>query len=226
MRLRLKKHLNEREDNVKEYLIECGNLEANHIEAAKNKQYLDVFELFGNDNPIVLEIGCGMGAFAVGYCKQNKGVNLVGVEMIRNVLVVAMEKAKQNGLKNAKFMNMTAEYLPKFFKKGQIERVFLNFSTPYPKEKQRNKRLTHSRFLKEYEYLLKDNGEVWQKTDDLDFFEYSLEQFKLQGWDVYEITYDLHGDNVCDNVITEYESKFVAQNKKICRLKARKPKDN
>ncbi|MBR2495750.1 MAG: tRNA (guanosine(46)-N7)-methyltransferase TrmB, partial [Clostridia bacterium] len=83
MRLRLKKHLNEREDNVKEYLIECGNLEANHIEAAKNKQYLDVFELFGNDNPIVLEIGCGMGAFAVGYCKQNKGVNLVGVEMIR-----------------------------------------------------------------------------------------------------------------------------------------------
>ncbi|MBR2323893.1 MAG: tRNA (guanosine(46)-N7)-methyltransferase TrmB, partial [Clostridia bacterium] len=82
------------------------------------------------------------------------------------------------------------------------------------------------RFLKEYEYLLKDNGEVWQKTDDLDFFEYSLEQFKLQGWDVYEITYDLHGDNVYDNVITEYESKFVAQNKNICRLKARKPKDN
>lgn len=224
MRLRLKKHLNEREDKVKEYLIEHGELEQNHLDAVKNKRYLDLFAIFGNDNPLVLEIGCGMGAFAVGYCKKNEDVNLIGVEVVRNVVVVAMEKAKENGVKNVRFMNLAAEYLPKFFHEDKIERIFLNFSTPYPKKKQENKRLTHPKFLKKYEYLLKEGGEIWQKTDDVDFFKYSMEQLKTSGWEVYEITYDLHADDISDNIETEYERKFVSQNKKILRLKARKPK--
>jgi len=186
-------------------------------------QTLSYEKLFGNKNPVHLEIGSGKGTFAVTLAKKHPEWNILAVEKTDKVILTACEAALAAGVSNLLFVNLPAEYLPRYLPKESVERIYLNFSCPYPKHTYRNHRLTNPRFLALYEKFLKSGGEVWQKTDNQGFFEYSLEQFSACGWTMRHISLDLHRSDFADNIVTEYEAKFVAEGKPIYRLEAKKP---
>lgn len=202
------------------YLLKINRPEPNFNEANANKEYIDFVSIFGNENPVDLEIGCGMGDFAIEYALKNPNRNLVAVEIVRDILVVALEKTSDKSLENLRFLAIAAEYLPKFFPCDSVERIFLNFSTPFPKKSYAKKRLTSERFLKEYKEILVDGGKIVQKTDNIPLFDFSLDSLRNNGFEITEMSYDLYSDNIPDNIATEYEKKFVAAGTKICRLVA------
>ena len=153
MRMRRKKYLDERLDA-------CGNVNLGWLvdyaaeqRGETQQRTLDVREIFGNDNPVHLEVGCGKGGFAVEAARRNPDINFIAVEMARNVIVSAMELAVKENLPNLKFLMGKAEYLEKFFPENSVERIYLNFSCPYPKETYKKHRLTHPVFL-EIVYLI------------------------------------------------------------------------
>lgn len=150
MRMRRKKNLDSRLEGVDKYLIKCVNEDLNYENAANEIKHLDFEELFGNNNPVVLEIGCGKGKFACTYAQQNPDVNVLAVEKVSNIIVSACENAQREGLENIRFMECAAEYLPSYIKENSISTLFLNFSCPYPKAKYAKHRLTHERFLNIY----------------------------------------------------------------------------
>lgn len=226
MRMRRKKNLFSRFDKIGDVLIKTTYDEKNANLAVQEKEFLDFQKIFGNDNEIYIEIGCGLGNFAIEFATRNKDKNILAVEVVTNVLLTACEKAEKLNLKNLKFINIGAEYLEKYVQEGAVSGVFLNFSTPFQKNSYANRRLTNRRFLHEYESLLKENAYVYQKTDDLDFFEYSISEYKEEQWTVEKVTYDLYENLPSDNIQTEYERKFVNMGKKICALCAKKGKDN
>ncbi len=219
MRMRKKKHLEER-------LEKCNNIIMLHSEdsnfqtAIEKKEFIDTQALFGNDNPVVLEIGCGKGNFACELAKRNPDINVLALEKIANVLVIACEKAMKDDINNVKFIHSGAEYLEKYIKPKSIERIYLNFSCPYPKRAYENHRLTNIRFLKSYDVLLKEGAEIHQKTDNMHFFEYSIEQFSEYGFKLKNISLDLHNSDFEGNIETEYEHKFASQGMPIYRLEA------
>ena len=134
MRIRRKKHLKERLENVKDYVIVPPRDIVNVLEAIKDKQYFDYEKLFGNTNPVAVEIGCGKGKFACEYAKANPDINMIAVEKSGNVIVEACETAKDMGLTNLKFIKCGAEYIEKYIKPKSVSRIFLNFSCPFPKK--------------------------------------------------------------------------------------------
>ncbi len=219
MRMRKKKHLEER-------LSKCNNVltlrsdDCNFITAIEKKEYIDTEELFGNSNPVVLEVGCGKGGFACELAKRNPDVNVLALEKCANVVVIAAENAEKNNLTNLKFLHVGAEYLEKYLKPESIERIYLNFSCPYPKKAYENHRLTNPRFLKSYEVLLKKGAEIHQKTDNMHFFEYSIEQLTGYGFSLKNISLDLHNSDFEGNIVTEYEHRFSSQGMPIYRLEA------
>ena len=185
------------------------------------KQYLDFEEIFGNSNPVHLEIGAGRGQFAIELALSYPEINVLAVEKIDKVILPACEAAAEKGIKNLVFANINAEYLPRYIKEKSIERLYLNFSCPYPKHTYANRRLTNPFFLNIYRDLLKDDAEIHQKTDNMGFFEYSIEQFSCNGWKLKNISLDLHNSDFKENIVTEYEAKFVSQGKPIYRLEAK-----
>lgn len=189
--------------------------------AALQKEYLDVAAIFGNCNPIELEIGCGFGTFVCELAKRRPDTNFIAVEKVSNVVVTAAERAKKEGLTNVYFLNCAAEVLPKYIKDGSIEKLYLNFSTPLPKLGYAKQRLTHPKFLTEYSQLLKKGGIVVQKTDDRDFYFFSLESFRACGYEILGSCEDLHALRDPENIVTEYESKFIEDGKKIYRIIAK-----
>ncbi len=219
MRMRKKKNLEKR-------LAECHNYfeiyteERNFIEAVKEKEYLDFKEIFGNSNPVVLEVGCGKGQFACEWAAAHPDMNVIAVEKVGNVIVQACEKAQKAGLKNVFFIKGNAEYLPKYIPDGFIERVFLNFSCPFPKKQYAIHRLTHKRFLDIYKELLSEGGEIHQKTDNMQFFEFSIESFSENGFALKNVSLDLHNSGIEDNIVTEYEHRFSSMGMPIYRLEA------
>ena len=174
MRMRRKKNLETRLDDCSNYLLECTNEDLNHENAEKEIKLFNFEEIFGNTNKIMLEIGCGKGTFACTYAKQHPDVNVIAVEKAANVIVTACEKAAEEKLKNIKFMKCSAEYLPSYFPKGSVSEINLNFSCPFPKAKYAKHRLTHTRFLAIYERLMSDEAVIYQKTDNMHFFEFSI----------------------------------------------------
>ena len=174
MRMRKKKHLEER-------LAACSNVitlvsdDCNFLTAIEKKDFLDTHKLFGNGNPVVLEIGCGKGRFACELAKQNPDINVLALEKCSNVVVIAGETALNENISNLRFLHCGAEYLEKYIRPKSVDRIYLNFSCPYPKRAYENHRLTNPRFLKSYKVLLKDGAEIHQKTDNMHFFEYSIE---------------------------------------------------
>ncbi|MBO7187123.1 MAG: tRNA (guanosine(46)-N7)-methyltransferase TrmB, partial [Clostridia bacterium] len=183
---------------------------------------LNLNEVFSNDNPVFLEIGCGKGGFITELASLNPDKNFVAVEKDDNVMVSALERAVEMGLKNVKFIICSAENLPFILDIFSIDGIYLNFSCPYPKGTYANRRLTNPRFLDIYRRLLKPNGKIIQKTDNVDFFNYSIESYSFCGYSVKEVTYDLYNSEyVVGNIATEYEKKFVSDNKPICRLVAK-----
>lgn len=207
MRMRRKKHLDERIEKVKDYLIVADKFTVNLNEALKEKSYINFAEVFGNENPVCLEIGCGKGGFVTEMAIKNEQINYLAVELLQNIIVLACENAKNKNLGNVKFLNTGAEYLPKYIKESSIDKIYLNFSPPYPERGHENRRLTNKRLLSSYLSLLKEDGKIYQKTDDKNFFNYSVLMFKECGFKVEDVSVKLNNNEI-DNVETEYESKF------------------
>lgn len=189
--------------------------------AAAKKEELDFFKIFGNNNPVHLEIGCGKGRFVCELAVRCPDINFIAVEKISNVLIEAVERAISGGLTNVHFINSAAEVLPKYIKEGSIDKIYLNFSNPLPKLGYAKQRLTHPRFLNEYKLFLKRGGEIVQKTDDKDFYEFSLASFIECGYEIVEKCGDLHALNDPDNIVTEHEKKFADMGKNIYRIIAK-----
>ncbi len=221
MRMRRKKNLEERLVACSDYLVECVNEDLNYENAEKEIKLLDFETLFGNSNRIVLEVGCGKGAFACSYAMQNPDVNILAVERAANVIVTACEAAKELNLSNIKFMNCTAEYLPSYIPQDSISEIHLNFSCPFPKAKYAKHRLTHKQFLDIYKKIMKRDAVICQKTDNMHFFEFSIESLSQNGFKLSNICLDLHNSDFEGNIVTEYEERFSEQGFPIYRLEAR-----
>ena len=220
MRMRKKKYLAERLENVSDILFISETEDRNFITSVKEKAYIDFDGWFGRRAPYMLEIGCGKGGFAAGFAVKNPGINLIAVEKEANVIVSACETAKRCGIKNLRFMKCGAEYLPKYIQNSSIERIFLNFSCPFPKNAYASHRLTHSRFLNIYKDLMTADAEIHQKTDNARFFEFSLETLSQNGFTLKNISLDLHNSGIEGNIETEYERRYASQGLPIYRLEA------
>ncbi len=220
MRMRRKRNLDQRLADCKDKLFEIITDELNFEKAIQNKEYIDFDKIFGNGNPTVLEIGCGKGKFACEYAKAHPEQNVIAVEKYGNVIVEACERAIEDGIDNLYFIKGNAEYLPKYIKDGSVERIFLNFSCPFPKNKYAIHRLTHHRFLSIYRLLLCEDGEIHQKTDNMHFFEFSIEEFSQNGFALKNVSLDLHRSGFEDNIMTEYEARFSSMGMPIYRLEA------
>ncbi len=225
MRIRKKKHLDERLQNVKNYLIIADSDVLNSAEAVKDKKLFDYTKLFGNANPVEIEIGCGKGGFIIEKAKRYPDINFIAVELLQNIIVMAAERAAKEGLKNVLFFNCGADYLERYIAARSVNTVYLNFSPPYPGKRYENRRLTKDSLVMVYKDFLIDGGNVYQKTDDKDFFDYSYGKFVEHGF-VTEII-DLNADSAAkkENVQTEYEKKFVEKGLSIYCLKAKKGRE-
>lgn len=181
-------------------------------------------KLFGNNNPIHIEIGMGKGKFIINHAKNNKDINFIGIEKYTSVLARALDKVdKEKELENLLLIRVDIEEILDIFDKEEIGRIYLNFSDPWPKERHGKRRLTHRGFLEKYNTVLEKNSNVIFKTDNKDLFEFSLEQIKEFGMKIDEYTYDLHtSPYVENNIMTEYEEKFVKEGMKICMVNAKK----
>ncbi len=218
MRPRNKKHLEERFEK-------CSRLVAGDPAALKGNWR----SLFGREEiRLHLEIGCGKGAFITGMAAAHPDIGFIAMECVKNVIVTALEKTERSALENIRFINGNADRLPDFFAPGEIDRIYLNFSDPWPRKKQAKHRLTHPSFLKFYQEILAPGGAVLQKTDNRPLFDYSMESFTESGWRLSAVTYDLHGPEtpaeiIRQNVVTEYESRFLEAGQPIHRLEAFPP---
>ncbi|MCR5632386.1 MAG: tRNA (guanosine(46)-N7)-methyltransferase TrmB [Eubacterium sp.] len=182
-------------------------------------------EIFGNDNPIYIEIGMGKGTFIMECARRNPNINYIGIEKYSSVLLRALEKReKEPDLKNLYFIRMEAEYIENVFEKDEVDSIYLNFSDPWPKDRNAKRRLTSDRFLKRYTGVLKKDGVITFKTDNIDLFDFSVETAKECGWDTLAETRDLHHSEYNEgNIMTEYEKKFSGLGHKINMMKIRQP---
>ncbi len=174
-------------------------------------------EIFGNDAPIRIEIGMGKGKFIHALAKENPDVNYVGIEKYSSVLLRAIQKMEEEELPNLKFIRMDAEDIAKVFGEGEVDRIYLNFSDPWPKDRHAKRRLPSKEFLARYDVILKKDGILEFKTDNHDLFEFAVEELEPAGWKAKVITRDLHADAelMQGNIMTEYEEKFSAMGNPI-----------
>ncbi len=171
---------------------------------------------FNNDNPIHMEIGCGRGQFVVSLAEKNPDINYIAVEPIGSVLLRALEKIDSKQFKNVLFLWKYADHIETYLGESEINKLYLNFSDPWPKERHAKRRLLHNIFLNQYKKILKPDGLIEFKTDNLNLFEFSLAEFQNCGFRILEKTYDLYQSSLLENnVPTEYEQKFVTLGMKI-----------
>ncbi len=208
MRMRLKKYLDERMAAVADYIIVGYSDDLDARNSAPTAP-LDWRRVFGNDNPVRLELGCGKGQWVCRMAAAYPDVNFVAVENVTNVIVAACEKAKALGLKNVRFANCGVEYLPRNVLPHSVDAIYLNFSSPYPKNQYENRRLTNARYLDLYRGWLKKGGDIRQKTDNRPFFEYSLVSMSRNGLRFKRISCDLHRTPDIPNLTSEYEDRFA-----------------
>ncbi|HJB06928.1 MAG TPA: tRNA (guanosine(46)-N7)-methyltransferase TrmB [Candidatus Enterocloster faecavium] len=184
----------------------------------------DWSQLFGNSAPIEIEVGMGKGRFIMELAKNHPEINYIGIERYSSVLLRAIQKRQELELSdihlsNIYFLCVDAKTLDQFFAPGEVRRIYLNFSDPWPKDRHAKRRLTSPQFLAVYEKILAPEGVVEFKTDNRGLFEYSLESIPAAGWSIKEQTFDLHHSPMAEgNVMTEYEAKFSAEGKPICKL--------
>lgn len=167
-------------------------------------------ELFGNSNPIRIEIGMGKGKFIHELAGKNPGINYVGIEKYSSVLLRALQKMDEEMRENLLFIRMEAEDIGEVFAPGEVDRIYLNFSDPWPKDRHAKRRLPSKEFLARYDRILKKDGILEFKTDNRALFEFALEELPEAGWKADFVTYDLHrdGEKMKSNIMTEYEEKF------------------
>lgn len=177
--------------------------------------------VFGNDAPIHIEVGTGKGQFIIGMALANPSINYIGIEHFDNVIVSALEKSIEAGKpSNLRLLRANGADLNSIFQDAEIDRVYLNFSDPWPKTRHEKRRLTHEGFLKKYEEVLKPGGEIHFKTDNRSLFEYSLVSMTDYGMKLLTVSLDLHANMPEDNILTEYEEKFSSKGQPIYRLEA------
>ena len=186
-------------------------------------------QVFTQEQPIHIEVGMGKGRFLMDMAKLHPEINYIGIEMYDSVLLRALQKREKleeagEKLDNLKFMCVDARLLPEIFEKGEIQRIYLNFSDPWPKARHAKRRLTSTEFLERYEKILAQGGRVEFKTDNTELFNFSLEQVKEAGWYLEKYTYDLHHQEEMNagNIMTEYEEKFSLKGNPINKLIARR----
>lgn len=177
-------------------------------------------EQFGNNNPIHIEIGMGKGQFIVESARLNPEINFIGIEQQSSVIVTALEKQVEAELPNLKFLHENGRDLTDYFSNGEVNRIYLTFSDPWPKNRHEKRRLTYKTFLKVYETLLSEDGQLHFKTDNRGLFEYSLVSFSNYGMLLEEVFLDLHESDYEGNIMTEYEEKFSAKGHPIYRVHA------
>lgn len=177
---------------------------------------------FANDNPIYLELGCGKGTFIAVHGSENEDINYIAIDIKDEVLVLAkrnIEKAyedKNKEIDNLKLMAQEIALINDIFNEEDvIDRIYINFCNPWPKERHKKRRLTHTRQLENYKNFLAEDGEIYFKTDDDELFDESIEYFKESGFNIEYITYDLHKSDFVGNVRTEHENMFSEQGIKI-----------
>ncbi len=176
-------------------------------------------KIFGNDNPVFIEIGMGKGKFIHTMAKEHSDTNFVGIEKYSSVLLRAIQKMEQEELPNLRFLRMDAENIDKVFGPGEVDRIYLNFSDPWPKDRHAKRRLPSREFLARYDRILKPEGRLEFKTDNRKLFDFAVEELEPGGWRAEAVTYDLHGDErlMEGNIMTEYEEKFSAMGNPICK---------
>ncbi|MDD6805927.1 MAG: tRNA (guanosine(46)-N7)-methyltransferase TrmB [Clostridiales bacterium] len=176
-------------------------------------------ELFGNDHPIHIEIGMGKGRFLMDVATLHPEINYVGIEKYSSVLLRGIQKQEELQLPNVMFIRMEAEYITEVFAKDEVDRIYLNFSDPWPKDRHAKRRLESREFLKRYNEILVPEGVVEFKTDNMDLFEFALEEVEPAGWKLRQWTKDLHHDPKMNagNVMTEYEERFSSVGNPICK---------
>ena len=181
--------------------------------------------LFGNGNPIHIEIGMGKGRFLMDLAALNPEINYVGIERYTSVLLRAVQKMDELQLPNVRFLCVDAATLPEIFASGEVNRIYLNFSDPWPKDRHARRRLTSNDFLERYHQFLADDGRIEFKTDNRGLFDFSVEEIENSPlWNLEVKTYDLHDDPMLSfgNIMTEYEEKFSSKGNPICKLIATK----
>ena len=225
MRMRKKRNFDARMEACSDLLLAQGtNGILNMKEAAEHyRAPIDIAAAFGEGRkhlPLALEIGCGKGGFIIALEQKEPNVNYLALEKMSNVILTPMEEVKKLG-SNIRFLNIRAECLPCYIPEGSLDVIYLNFSTPLPKLGYATQRLTHRNFLETYKKLLKKGGRIIQKTDDRDFFEFSLEEYVACGFKTENVDYDLHAQgNPVWNIVTEYEAKWVERGLPIHRVEA------
>ena len=201
MRMRKKKHGSERIAACSDYMIH------------------DPLEI--SKFPVDLEIGCGKGSFIYGMATKYPEIDYIAMEKISDVIMFAAEKIKANAVPNVKFIIGDAKDLATYFPAASVRRIYLNFSDPWPKSGYFKRRLTYKGFLELYKTVLVPDGEIILKTDNVNLFDFSLEQFEEAGFKLRELTRDLHNSEYNeDNVVTEYERNFSEKGFPIHRVVA------
>lgn len=177
-------------------------------------------EVFGNENPVRIEIGMGKGKFITTLAIQNPNINYIGIEKYSSVLIRAIEKREELEINNLLFIRMDAESVTDVFGEEEVDKIYLNFSDPWPKDRHAKRRLTSKEFFRRYDKILKKDGLVEFKTDNDMLFDFSLEQVPLAGWEITEYTRDLHNEDKMNqgNVMTEYEERFSAKGNSINKM--------
>ncbi len=167
-------------------------------------------QVFGNDQPIQIEIGMGKGRFMMDLAAANPNINYIGIEKYSTVLLRAIQKMEENALPNLRFIRMDAEDICEVFDKGEVAKIYLNFSDPWPKDRHAKRRLPSRQFLERYDAILAKDGRIEFKTDNTDLFDFALEEIEPAGWQLEAATRDLHHDEkmLAGNIMTEYEEKF------------------
>ena len=180
--------------------------------------------VFKNENPLHLEIGTGKGRFIMELAQRNPMVSYIGIEKYSSVLLRCLEKQEELQLGNLVFIRGDAELINSYFADGEIEKIYLNFSDPWPKERHARRRLPSSDFLRRYDRVLPADGMIEFKTDNRGLFDFAVEEVPQSPFEIAQITYDLHADPVmgAGNIMTEYEEKFSKKGNKICKYILRK----
>ena len=174
-------------------------------------------EVFGNDRPIHIEIGMGKGRFIMDMAALHPDINYIGIEKYSSVLLRAIQKQEELQLPNVIFIRMDAEVITEVFAPAEVDKIYLNFSDPWPKDRHAKRRLPSREFLGRYDKIMKADGVVEFKTDNRDLFRFALDEVEPAGWTLDAVTYDLHNDEVMNqgNVMTEYEEKCSSQGNPI-----------
>lgn len=177
-------------------------------------------QVFGNNNPIHIEVGSGKGAFITGMALQNPNINYIGIDIQVSVLSHALDKVIESQAPNVRLLRVDGSSLTNYFEDGEVALMYLNFSDPWPKTKHEKRRLTYKTFLDTYKQILPEHGEIHFKTDNRGLFEYSLASFSQYGMLLKQVWLDLHASDYEGNVMTEYEQKFSSKGQVIYRVEA------